>query len=193
LKRSEVLDLILKHLAQIVPFDRASVMLRSGDGLEIVAARGFPQEAHPLQVRIYIQESEEDVFRQIHNTQQPLVVADAAAVPDWQHIPGVPKARAWLGVPLIHRDEAIGMLSITRETPNAYRDEDATLAATFAGQAAIALENARLYERITRFNQELEEKVREALDSRDRIAQKVLWGTSVVWEKTDYVLLVSSC
>ncbi len=161
LNPNEVFDLILKHLAAMVPFDRASVMLQSGDEMEIVAARGFPETANPLQVRISIEESEQDVFRQIYSTQRPLVVADAAERAIWQNIQGVPQARAWLGVPLIHRDEVIGMLSITRETPNAYSDEDATLAATFAGQAAIALQNARLYERITRFNQELEEKVQE--------------------------------
>jgi signal transduction histidine kinase len=163
---TEVLDLILKHLAEIVPYDRAAVMLRSGDELKIVAARGFPKESHPLQIRISIkkEESEYGIFPQIYRTQQPLVIADALRRPDWQH-KVLPPARAWLGVPLIRHDEVIGMLSVTRETPNAYSDEDATLAATFAGQAAIALENARLYEKITRFNQVLGDIVRERTEA----------------------------
>jgi signal transduction histidine kinase/HAMP domain-containing protein len=158
---TKVLDLILERLAEIVAYDRACVLLRLGDELEIVAARGFCEASQPLQFRVLIPQDEQDVFRQIYRTQRPVTVPDVAQLPDWQHIAGSPPARAWLGVPLIHSDDVIGMLSITRETPTPYSDEDAALAATFAGQAAIALENAHLYAEITRMNRGLEDVVRE--------------------------------
>jgi signal transduction histidine kinase len=137
-------------------------MLRQGSELAIVAARGFPGDAHPLEIRVSVEdEGQPGIFPEIYATQRPLILADAARRDDWQDVEGVPPARAWLGVPLIRNDEVIGMLSITRETADAFAEEDATLAATFAGQAAIALENAQLYQEIRRFNQELESLVQE--------------------------------
>ncbi len=160
---TEVLDLILEHLAKIVSYDRAAVLLQSGGELEFVAARGFPAEMHPLKLRITIKDN--DVFQQIYQTKQPLVIPDVSQRPDWQQVAGLPLARAWLGAPLTRFDEVIGMLSLTREVPHAYEEEEVTLAATFAGQAAIALENARLYDKITRFTQQLEDMVRERTEA----------------------------
>ena len=155
----EVLDLLLEHLAKIVAYDRAAVLVQNGTELEMVAARGFPAESQPRQIRISL--DNESIFREIYRTQRPLSIPDAAEWPDWQQIESVPVARAWLGVPLIHSDEVIGMLSLARETITAYMDEEITLAEAFAGQAAIALENARRYDRSTRFSQQLEYEVRQ--------------------------------
>lgn len=156
---AEVLDLLLEHLAKIVAYDRAAVLVQNGTELELVAARGFPAESQPRQIRISL--DNESVFQEIYQTQRPLSIPDAAEWPDWQQIESLPVARAWLGVPLIHSDEVIGMLSLARETTTAYMDEEITLAEAFAGQAAIALENARRYDKSTRFSQQLEYEVHQ--------------------------------
>lgn len=163
LELSEVLDLILEHLAEIVPYDRAAVMLRNREELEIVAARGFPAEMDPLQIRVFIKQ--DDVFQEIYHTKQPLMIPDVLQRPDWHHVEGLPQARGWLGVPLNRFNNVIGMLSLTREIPDAYNDDQTRLAVTFAGQAAIALENARLYDKISRFTQQLEDMIRERTDA----------------------------
>jgi signal transduction histidine kinase/CHASE3 domain sensor protein len=163
LELSEVLDLILEHLAEIVPYDRAAVMLRNREELEIVAARGFPPELDPLQIRVFIKQ--DDVFEEIYHTKQPLMIPDVLQRPDWHHVEGLPQARAWLGVPLNRFNNVIGMLSLTREIPDVYNDDQTRLAVTFAGQAAIALENARLYDKISRFTQQLEDMIRERTDA----------------------------
>jgi signal transduction histidine kinase len=155
----EVLDLILEHLAKTVPYDRAAVMLQNKGELEVVAARGFPEGVQPLQLHVSIKE--DDVFQQIYQTRQPLVIPDVLQRPDWQHQENLPQTRAWLGVPLTRFDQVIGMVSLTRAIPNAFNNDEVKLATTFAGQAAFALENARLYDKIVRFSQQLEEMVRE--------------------------------
>ncbi len=160
LNMAEVLDVILVQLDKIVSYDRALVLLEDNRGIRPVAAQGFPPGTHPLRMRIFVKEG--DVYHQIYQTKEPLTVADVLTErPDWQHVDDLPQARAWLGVPLIRGDEVIGMLSLTRETVTPYQKEETNLAASFAGQAAIAIENARLYEEIKRFNLELEDKVRE--------------------------------
>ena len=58
---------------------------------------------------------------------------------------GVP-TRSYVGVPLILRDQTVGVLSIQSTRPSAYSTEQVSLLETIAVQAAIAIENARLYQ-----------------------------------------------
>src|SRR5512139_2340184 len=81
-----------------------------------------------------------------------------------------------MGVPLFSKDQVICMISLTRREASAFSQDDAVLASTFALQAAIALENAGLYEKITRFNEQLElmvqqrtEELNQALHSLERL------------------------
>ncbi|MBN1875478.1 MAG: GAF domain-containing protein [Anaerolineae bacterium] len=159
---SEVLNLILHYLLEIVPYDRGSVMLRSDDVLEIVAALGFPIKMNPLNLQVSIHE--DDVYENICRTRKPLYLQDVSQRMDWQYVEGIPEAQVWLGVPLIRFGEVIGMLSLTREKVNLYTEDEIALASAFAGQAAIALQNARLYDRITRFNQQLEQSVQTSTE-----------------------------
>ena len=155
----EVLNLILRQIEDIVPYDRGSILLQSGEELVVVAARGFPEVAHPLELRVPIKD--DDVFQDISHTQRPLLIPDVQRRPDWQYVEDLPPARSWLGVPLIVADRVIGMLSLARERPDPYTAEEVTLSAAFASQAAVALENARLYDNMTRVNLRLEETVQE--------------------------------
>ncbi len=155
---SEVLRLILKQLADLVPYDRGAVLLKDGEELAFVEAQGFPQEVKPLQIRVTIKEN--DVFEEIYRTRKPLRLSDVSQRQDWEYVEGLPAAQVWLGVPLIRLDSVLGMVSLTREHPQPYSEDDEILASAFAGQAAIALENARLYESIKRSNEELQTRSR---------------------------------
>lgn len=155
LDRQQVLDLILVKLNQIVPFDRGSVMLKSGAYADIVAAYGFPPESDPLNIHVPL--TEDDVFYQIKAARAPLVVPEVLARPDWYQVEGLPQARVWMGTPLIDADDqVIGMLSLTRETPAPYSEDEVSLAQAFAGQAAVALQNARLYSELSRAYDQLD-------------------------------------
>jgi GAF domain-containing protein len=157
LEWNEVLELILAQLAELVPFDRGSVFVRQGEHLELVAARGFPDAPQSNQIRISLEN--ESIFREIYETKRPLFIPDVLQWPDWQQIETLPLARAWLGVPLIHGQEVVGMLSLTRETTTPFTNESIDLATTFAAQAAVGLENARRFNKTTRFSQQLEYEV----------------------------------
>jgi diguanylate cyclase (GGDEF)-like protein len=59
--------------------------------------------------------------------------------------------RAWLGVPLIARDGSVaGVLALMSQTAGAYSEYHAEVAFTFASQAMIAIENARLFGEVHR-------------------------------------------
>jgi GAF domain-containing protein len=65
--------------------------------------------------------------------------------------------RALMGVPLIVRDRVFGALALCDRTGRVFDAEDTRLAEAFADQAALALENARLYAETTRRRREAEE------------------------------------
>jgi signal transduction histidine kinase len=71
--------------------------------------------------------------------------------------PGHPPMRSFLGVPIVMRGIAYGNLYLTEKADGEdFTDEDQELVRLLAGQAAVAIENARLYEATTHWSRQLE-------------------------------------
>jgi PAS domain S-box-containing protein len=65
-------------------------------------------------------------------------------------------SQAWLGVPMLVGNRILGVISVQSvDVPNLYTDQDREILATIAGQAAIAVENARLFQESQRRAQEM--------------------------------------
>jgi signal transduction histidine kinase len=156
---SEVPGRILEQLSVVVAFERGSLLLREGDMLRIVAQRGFPDDGRAKEIRMPIRDG--DVFHRVESAAHPVLVHNVLKEPGWQQVEWLPKDQSWMGVPLFSKDQVIGMISLTRREAAAFSQDDAVMASTFALQAAIALENAGLYEEITRFNEQLEQMVQQ--------------------------------
>lgn len=152
----DLLERILDQLKETVPYDRASILLRKEDEevLYMAASRGFPPSDSSEPFRVKIEDSL--VFNEIYKTSEPLVIADCETDPRWVQVEGLPLNRSWLGAPLMTKKEAIGMISIGKEEAGAYGQAEAELALNFAGQAAVALQNARLYDELVNAYKHLE-------------------------------------
>jgi signal transduction histidine kinase len=70
--------------------------------------------------------------------------------------PGHPVMHSFLGVPIMLRGVAYGNLYLTEKAGGDFTDEDEELVTLLAAQAAVAVENARLYESATAWSQQLE-------------------------------------
>jgi signal transduction histidine kinase len=79
--------------------------------------------------------------------------------------PGHPPMQTFLGVPVLLRGVAYGNLYLTEKQGGDFTEEDEDLVTLLAGQAAVAIENARLYEASTRWSRQLQslEEVGNAL------------------------------
>lgn len=163
LDRDEMLQLILENLTGLVAYDRGAILLEREEHtrLDFVAATGFPEELNPLDMQIPLQASGDDVFWMIHSSKRPLAIDDVSTHDSWYQADNSLVTGSWMGIPLVRKGKVIGMLSLAREQVQPYSEREITLAGTFATQAAIALQNARLYSQLDRFNHELEEMVKE--------------------------------
>jgi PAS domain S-box-containing protein len=141
----DVLPLILDQVRSVVPYDTASIQLLSGDELEIMACRGFDDPDYVQTIVFPI--SPEFPNYQVVVNKEPYIVDDVrpryASFRDESY--RATHIRSWLGVPLLFKGQAIGMMSIDSRTPGCYSEEDANLALAFANQVAIAIKNAQLY------------------------------------------------
>jgi signal transduction histidine kinase len=85
--------------------------------------------------------------------------------------------RSWMAIPLAHKEQVIGMLTLSSREPHYYTSRHAALALAIANQAAVALENARLYEQAQELAV-LEERQRLARELHDSVSQ-ALYGISL--------------
>jgi signal transduction histidine kinase len=72
-----------------------------------------------------------------------------------------PTPKSALYVPLISRKQVVGVMQVQHAAANAFQETDLTLLSILANQAAIALENARLYAEVQQYAQHLEQRVAE--------------------------------
>jgi len=150
---NEVLTRILDNLGRVIPYASASVMLLEDNLLKIKAGRGLPADNPVWNMEFSIQEDSLD--HKILTNKKPHIIADTRNDPHWIPLEQSEYIRSWLGVPLVVRDEVIGLLNVDHHEPNFYTEEHATIASVFAQQAAIAIENARLFDTIFRHAQQL--------------------------------------
>lgn len=138
----QVLERILAQLQRVIPRDSCSIILREGDIFRIVAVHGFADPAEVLGMTFAF--AAQQHFQEIAQKRNPLVIPDTEQYP-WLR-EGPSDIRSWIGAPLLVSDRFIGLLTVDHAQPNFYTQADGALIMAFADLAAIALENARLYE-----------------------------------------------
>jgi len=150
LEIDELLDSILSQIARVLPFDTASIqwLNEEKNGLQILRSRGFKDEKsiNTLCFSLDGNYPNVDVFKG----------QEIRKFVDIQEIYGhfsdpyydVQQIHGWLGVPLIIEGRSMGVITLDSHTSGIYTEDHDAIALAFAGQAAIAIENARLFERL---------------------------------------------
>ncbi len=157
-----LLEVILTEIKPVLDYTRAYIFRLDEAGRLILAsaAGGAPlaEEASP--------------FSWLDELLQSRVIGSLQPVIEqaWTASDACPDKLCWMGVPLVIKDHATGMLAFVHQDPHYYRDEDARLALAFAQQVAVAIENARLYEQAGQLAV-LEERQRLARELHNSVSQ----------------------
>ena len=148
-----LLHQILESAYLIVPFDSASIFLEdkpTGD-MTIAAAKGFSDKSK-IVGRVVPKSAK---WHELALSHKALILPDAQADPLFEKWDETEKIRGWMGVPMIAQDNIVGFINLDSYKINTYTARDATLIQTFANSAAVAIQNAIL------FNTEREQLKRE--------------------------------
>jgi signal transduction histidine kinase len=185
LELRELLQQLLDNLRRVVDYDGAALFASAAEGeLELLCYRG-PLPQAKLSWRWDLRQAAHN--RAVLEGRAPVVIADVRAATPYAEafrataqaqLGYVPEAiGTWLGVPLLVRDRVIGLLAFDHRTPGYYTPERVALAQAFAQQAAVAVENAQLFEQ-ARGRAALEERQRLARELHDSVSQ-ALYGIAL--------------
>src|SRR5664280_2408748 len=142
---------------------RTSELVRAIINYRIFAIILLNDRTHELRVRFQIGHTPEvermripmgkGVVGQVALTRQPMLLNDVSNTP--AYIPANPDVRSELAVPLIAKNRLIGVMDIESEQADYFRPEHLHLLTLTASRIAQAIENARLYARVSRQAQTL--------------------------------------
>jgi PAS domain S-box-containing protein len=169
LKMDALLDTLLETLLQIVPYDSASVLLTDTDHTFLLA-RQAPHNASRKTV-VILDANNNYFLNQILVTRKSVFLEDTRDDPEWREIPALGNTRSWLCIPLVLSEHLVGLLSVGSSEPGRFAREHLRLAKSLALSAAVAIQNARLYERAEINAAELELKFKTLKDAQTALEQ----------------------
>ena len=152
----EALCIALHHAAQqVMPAEAFTVSLLTEDGLEVEAPYLFDRGIRHPNTRLPV---DAGVTGRVIKSKKPLLIKDVqkSRGPKPIMVAGSEPTRAILSVPLLAQDKVIGVISAQSRDPDIYSAEDQIFLETLASEAAVAFENARLFEELRRRLAELE-------------------------------------
>ncbi len=153
---------ILEQLQQVLPYDRGILFMEDVNGSPVVRAhQGFPENADISEFHLRV--NGRSFYNAIARRGETLLIGDIKVVKEWDQPDWLPMDRSWLGVPLYSKDKVIGLLAISR-AQSAFTEDDGLMTTTFAMQAIVALENARLYDEVTGINEMMERMVSQRVE-----------------------------
>ena len=162
-----LLQQITSSAVEILNAEAGSLLLTSADGTELEFKTAVGGTGHEL-IGTTLPAGHGLVGR-VANSGEPVIVNDTSQDERWQGEvaeDGAFHTRSVLAVPLIAKDEVIGVLEvINKQDGTPFVGGDTELLTSFAGQAAIAFENARLFQQT---DEQLSRRVSE-LESLEKI------------------------
>jgi diguanylate cyclase (GGDEF)-like protein len=153
LRFTEVVQRIFELINRLVPSDSAGLLLFDGDEIVLRAVRGFRENDAIVGMRW---KRSGTANERVYQTRRPMIFQDVQAEFDGYRIPPHNHVRSVLMIPLLAGGDVIGILSLDSWVLAHFTEDDLRLARLFAGDVAVGLENARLYEEARARTEELE-------------------------------------
>jgi GAF domain-containing protein len=164
-----VLDTLAESAAHLCDADIADFYRLVDDGFQWTTTFSRDPEAAPAHTKIMRQAGRGSVSGRVLLEQKTVHVPDFEADPEFTftEVARQRGVRCILGVPLLRGTELMGLLLVMRKAPGPFSPKQIELVETFADQAVIAIENARLFEEVQTRTAELSESLRQQTATAD--------------------------
>src|SRR5262249_46352820 len=149
------------------------IFLRDGDVYRLTAHNDFSLEYQEYMKQHPIPPGRGTLVARTAQGVTPVHIPDVLADPEYTFHEGqrLGRFRAALGVPLLREGNCIGVMSMTKSVPEPFTDKQIEIVSTFADQAVIAIENARLFGEVQARTAELTKSLEHLRAAQDRLVQ----------------------
>jgi PAS domain S-box-containing protein len=178
-----VLDTLVETVARLCRADQSYMFRRKDDKYHLATARGLSEEAKEFIVTHPFASDRGSLSGRVELERRAVHIPDVLQDPEYtyqgQKIAGY---RTLLGVPLLREDVLIGVFILNRTRVDPYTNNEIELATSFADQAVIAIENARLFDELRERQAELRvtfDNMGDGVAMFDPLAHLVAWNRNL--------------
>jgi GAF domain-containing protein len=155
-----VLDTLVESATRLCEAEQTVIFLREGNVYGAAAAYGTTREWEQYAKQHPISPGRETLTGRVALESRVVHIPDVLADPEYTYgAQPIGRFRAMLGVPLLREGNCVGVMVITRTTPQPFTAKQIELVTTFADQAVIAIENVRLFDEVQLRTRELTESL----------------------------------
>ena len=168
-----VLQTLVESAARLCDADKTNITREKKGGFYRAEAYGFSPEFQEYVKDIPIEPGRGSAFGRALLEGRVVHIPDVLADSEYALLEGqkLGDYRTVLTVPMLREGVSIGVLSLARSEVRPFTDKQIELATTFADQAAIAIENVRLFESVESRTRELAKSLEELRTAQDRLVQ----------------------
>jgi GAF domain-containing protein len=158
-----VLNTLVDSAARLCQAENVQIFLRDGEVYRLAAYNGFSPEYQEYVKQHPIMPGRDTLVARTALQVAPVHIPDVLTDTEytWHEGQRLAGFRAMLGVPLLREGSCVGVMAMTRGTPQPFTAKQIELVSTFADQAVIAIENARLFEAEQQRTRELSESLEQ--------------------------------
>src|SRR5262249_10060741 len=165
----KLFDTLTESATRLCAADNGVIFQRDGDGYRIAANYGHSREVERFVAEHPLRPDRGSVTGRAALEVKAIHVPDVLADPEYSATDHqeIGRYRTILGVPLIREGTTIGIFSLTRAQVKPFTEKQIGLVTTFADQAAIAIENARLVNELGQRTADLSESLQQQTATAD--------------------------
>lgn len=165
LKLSEVLSLILEQIRGVIPYQFADIVFLEGESFYVASHQGdFKWSADAVEIDNRFLVEEFPILDRMRESGKPVLLLDLEEEPDWVILKGFEWVRSFLSAPLLVENRVIGFVNLFGDQPRFFNPEMRDRLVAFAAHAAVAIQNAWLFEQVQASTERLQSLSRRLVE-----------------------------
>jgi GAF domain-containing protein len=170
-----VLDTLVGSAARLCEADMAAIVQPQGSYVKFLATYGFSQSFIEVATSTPVAPGRWTLSGRVLSEGRTIRIPDVLSDPEYtfteaQQVAGF---RSGIGVPLLRDGTPIGVINLWRRQVQPFTDKQIELVTTFADQAVIAIENARLLMELRKRTEQLQAQSQEVVKLNQQLEQRV--------------------